>query len=355
MTRKIFLTICLLFFCCCCFCQQEMYFEIKGVIENNYTGNIYLNRDDGTGNRIKETARVVNGRFYFKNKLSIAPYRAHLTAEDPSTAPEIYLDTGTILVLARLDSFVSNNKKVNDLVLTSITGSKSQALWDDMANHTKEIMALDVSDSIKSNLFFSNIYLLTKMHPDNIVASDAMDWISQTLTYGQLTIVFDNLSRNQQARANKRGIQKTLERLKKTTVDSAIYFPPQKDTSGKTVTLADLEYKYLLIDFWASWCGPCHEEHPGLVKLYNKYRSQGFEVISISFDTQKSDWIRSIHYDHLPWPQVSDLYGFYADIAKYYSLSFVPFNILIDRTGKIVDRDIRNDRLEKKINALFSN
>lgn len=123
---------------------------------------------------------------------------------------------------------------------------------------------------------------------------------------------------------------------------------------GKMMKLSDLRGKVVLIDFWASWCGPCRRENPHVVKLYNKYHSKGFEVFSVSLDNNAGRWKEAIQKDQLIWPyHVSDLKGWSSAAAKLYGVNSIPCTFLIDAEGRILARGLRGDELTQKLKQIF--
>ncbi|MDB5231643.1 MAG: hypothetical protein JWN76_2448 [Chitinophagaceae bacterium] len=125
----------------------------------------------------------------------------------------------------------------------------------------------------------------------------------------------------------------------------------QPDPDGHIVSLSDFKGKYVLIDFWASWCGPCRKENPNLVKTYNKFKDKGFEILSISLDQpgKKSDWLKAIKTDQLTWTQVSDLKFWDNEIAKMYGVTSIPSNFLINPNGVIIGKNLRGASLTEKL------
>lgn len=128
----------------------------------------------------------------------------------------------------------------------------------------------------------------------------------------------------------------------------------QADTSGHQVRLSALRGKYVLIDFWASWCVPCRAENPNLVECYKKYHAKGFEILGISLDRQdkKDAWIKAIHDDHLLWPQLSDLKFTKNEVALAYGIFAIPQNFLIDPQGYIIGKDLRGEALEAALKRI---
>jgi peroxiredoxin len=122
---------------------------------------------------------------------------------------------------------------------------------------------------------------------------------------------------------------------------------------GEVVNLSDLRGKYVLIDFWAGWCKPCRDENPNVVRLYNQYKDQGFEVFGVSLDRTRDMWIRAIEEDGLEWTQVSDLKYFNSEAAATYQINAIPATYMVDPDGNILAKDLRGKSLERKLQELF--
>lgn len=123
---------------------------------------------------------------------------------------------------------------------------------------------------------------------------------------------------------------------------------------GKTIQLSKLKGKMVLIDFWASWCGPCRKENPNVVRTYEKYKSAGFTVMSISLDRDRNAWLAAIEKDQLSWPNhVSDLGHWSSKVPQMYGVKGIPFTVLIDQEGKIVKTNLRGESLEAELQKIF--
>jgi peroxiredoxin len=148
-------------------------------------------------------------------------------------------------------------------------------------------------------------------------------------------------------------LHKRIEVLNKTAIGSVAPDIVLADPFGKTVSLSSLRGKTVLVDFWASWCGPCRRESPNLVKAYNKYKTRGFEIFSVSLDDNRDAWQRAINDDKLLWTHVSDLQKWNSSVVNQYNIESIPFTVLIDAEGKIIAKNLRGDALDARLAELL--
>ncbi len=145
----------------------------------------------------------------------------------------------------------------------------------------------------------------------------------------------------------------TVDKMKVTAIGQISPEIEMPDPNGQMIKLSSLRGKYVLVDFWAKWCGPCRRENPNVVKAYNKYKDKGFEVFGVSLDRNKEDWIQAIQEDGLTWTQVSDLKYFDSQAANDYNITAIPFSILLDPQGKIIAKNLRGAALDKKLEEVL--
>jgi len=196
-----------------------------------------------------------------------------------------------------------------------------------------------------------------KMHPDYLVSIEALqDAIGplpdNILVYDTLFKGLDKTVRNSEA---GKALRKSMDGFMAVRIGVTAPLFEAPDTMGNNIRLKDFRGKYVLLDFWASWCGPCREENPNVVKAYQQFRDKGFTIIGISLDEpgKRDAWIKAIHADGLVWQQVSDLQYWKNAVARLYSIRSIPQNFLLDPQGKIVAANLRGEALTQTLQALL--
>ncbi len=177
--------------------------------------------------------------------------------------------------------------------------------------------------------------------------------ISLERDYNEIKRLYNELDESAQQTNEGKKIAKKMNALAKGQVGMQIADFTQPDTSGHPVKFSSFKGKYVLIDFWASWCAPCRAENPNVLKAYNAFKNRNFTIIGISLDDKAANWKKAIREDNMPWTQLSDLKGWKNEVSAGFGIEFIPGNLLIDPSGKIIAKDLRGAMLENKLKELL--
>lgn len=347
---RIFLIILFVSFDIFIFGQSKSNFKIHGVVKDGYAYKMLLRytKDDASsiGINAEDIAIVQNNEFTFQGFIN-EPVQAYLVLDgNPFRAP-IYLDTSNIEIEITINSVGDIMHPKAKIDINSIKGSWSDNAQSEFYAGARKIMTADESEVIKSQNLFESILTFVKKYPSHNLSSEFLE-SAYPLSYSQAKIIYDHLSKHQMDKASRNGVAEFLNRAQK--LQSGYVFAPQPDTLGNLISGKELTYKYMLVHFWASYA---RQENASLVELYKNYNKMGLEILGISIDEKRSEWIKAIKYDGLAWPQVSDLKGVNNAVYKYYTIPYVPFDFVIDHTGKVIFSGFHGDMLRQKIENLF--
>jgi peroxiredoxin len=191
-------------------------------------------------------------------------------------------------------------------------------------------------------------------HPKSYISAFELLGYTSTITLRNAIKLYDGLDASIKKSNVGKEIVSRIELLSKVEEGKPAQNFTQSTPDGKSVQLANYKGRYVLVEFWASWCGPCRAENPNLLSQYKLYNSKGFDILSVSLDNNKDYWLKAVEKDALPWTQVSDLKGWNNEVAVLYGIRAVPASFLIDPTGKIVATGLRGETLNKRLETLFN-
>ena len=312
--------------------------EVKGFPDG--TKATILNGQTGTP---ENETTVVKNKFKLKGKLAIPDFKILIFNNQPPYIT-LFLDNSNITI--------TGDKEIIDKAV--ITGSKSNAeyeLLNRLMEPYKNVFDEKAPyDSTASSKVQSLIVDFITRHPNSFITPLAIIRYNQIADDPASTEkMFKTLSPAIQGSSMGAYLAQYLLESKKNAVGSLLPDFSQPDTSGIAVSLSSLKGKYVLIDFWASWCGPCRQENPNVVEAFNRFKNKNFTILGVSLDKTKQAWQDAIRMDNLTWTHVSDLQGWNNAVALQYQILSIPQNILVDPDGKIVGKNLRGAQLERKL------
>jgi peroxiredoxin len=315
-----------------CAAPPQNGFTISGNIKGINNAYIYLNWQQGDSVKI-DSSMVKAGQFKFKGRVA-----------DPSLAV-IFLKREAPVLFYLENTAVEMMGEVDSLKRLKIKGSVTQ---DEFVLYQNQIKgALNGDQAMEKTISF-----ITN-HPNSYVSVDKLQELSPRMDSKTLERLFNVLGAPLKSSVAGKRLAAKVDIYKNTAVGSIAPIFSQKDIDGKIVSLQDLRGKYVLLDFWASWCGPCRKENPAVLKAYNRFHDKGLTVLAVSLDDNEAKWKKAIQDDQMPWIHVSDLKGTGNAVALQYGIYGIPANYLIDPKGKIVGKNLRGEELEKTLAAFI--
>lgn len=353
-----------------CIAAQGLHFHLSGQIFSSGVDSIYLSQQFGSAFKDYAAAPVnTNGSFDFQGSIPGPDY--YLLRIGQNNLHVVIRDTSKIQVfgdgrnLGQFCNFVNSEESRQMHEYVVLTSN-----WRQKADSALAAIKADQSQEARINAYMTDAFSqyqtalqsFVGMYPNSaaLILPLSGIQIDQDFTAYEKLIVPLYQSFPQSAIVqNLYGIYNN----KKQQIEAANPFARGKQvpdftelrTDGKkSMKLSDLRGQVVLLDFWASWCGPCRAENPNVVKNYQKYKDAGFTVMSVSLDSNKDKWLAAIQADQLNWPNhVSDLGGWNSKVAKLYGVQSIPFTVLIDKDGKVIATNLRGAALEQTLQQIF--
>lgn len=353
-------------------------FNINGDVKGLKSGDKVFLSYRADGKVIVDSVNVTDGKFAFKGTLT-SPVKADLSlnklinlrAKGPIVDKlSFYIEPASIK-LAAADSLknatitgsATNN---DDLKLTAL----SKPFNDEMNAVNTEYGKLSADEKKAQQPAFAARYMdaqaklkqvqmnFAKSNPKSFVSIGLLKQLSaDDKFFAETEKVYAAMSADLKGSAAGIDLGKTINTAKMTSIGAYAMDFTQNDPNDKPVKLSDFKGQYVLLDFWASWCGPCRAENPNVVKAYNTYKDKKFTVLGVSLDQpgKKDAWLEAVAKDGLTWTHVSDLKFWNNEVSRMYGINAIPANFLIDPNGKIIAKNIRGEQLQAKLAEVLGN
>lgn len=346
-------------------CNQVSQYTINGTVEGEQEGNVYLVKYvRGIGDTLAQ-APVKAGKFTIRG-VAESTTHAYLVVEGKRGGAPILIENAKFTAtlnpednaLSKVEG-TENQKILNEyLAITNELRKQRSELYKaytaaiEEKNEEKagEIQAeFDKTDSIAA----AKDAEMIKAYADSYVAPYIIAGKMHSTNVKELQEKYDALGENAKASEYGKKIADRIAKLETVAIGKVAPDFTQDTPEGKPLSLYDIKGKAKIIDFWASWCGPCRRANPEMVKLYKKFHPKGLEILGVSLDRNKADWEKAIADDHLTWNHVSDLQYWNNAAAQAYAVNSIPHVVVLDENNVIVARNLHGEELENKIAELL--
>jgi len=348
-------------------CGGPEKYDISGNIKEMNKVPVTLQKaQDGEWTTL-DSAQVEYGEFSFTGKLD-HPQMMRLQFGQQKGSVDFFAENTDIQIIGHSDSLQSIDVKGSPIHRQY---SQFQDKMDDynsqlqaaVSEYRKAAQSQDQEAVEKTRSQYQSLADERRQYVEQYVEKHSNSVLSPYLTqrhllsfvgYEKLDSLYTGMNPEVQKTRYGRALKERLDVLKSTQIGQPYIDFTLPDTSGNSVSLSDyVGDGYVLLDFWAAWCGPCRKENPNLVEAYQKYHDQGFEIFGVSFDRSRDAWISAIHKDNITWPQVSDLEYWDSKAGEKYGIRSIPSNFLINKEGKIVDKNLRGEELDQRLDEIY--
>ena len=341
-------------------CNAQSGYKVTGTVEGMPDGKAIIATVNGSSLDTLAKADVKNGSFEFTGNVS-EPTGAYIMVIGQRGAIQFMLDNANITVnagQAGLTVTGSEGQKIYDQFMAINASAQQEAMklqqeYQAANGDQAKIQAVQEAYAKLMTDAQAKETELIKANPDSYVSTFVIVSSMGQMEYEQLKERYSLLGEKAKASAQGKAIAAQIAKLESTAIGQIAPNFTITTPEGESISLYDIKGKVKLIDFWASWCGPCRGENPHVVEIYKEYHPKGLEIFGVSLDNNKEAWVKAIADDGLVWKHGSDLKGWQSAPAQLYSVTGIPHTVLLDENNKIIAKNLRGDELKQKIAELL--
>ena len=341
-------------------CNAQSGYKVTGTVEGMPDGKAIIATVNGSSLDTLAKADVKNGSFEFTGNVS-EPTGAYIMVIGQRGAIPFMLENANITVnagQAGLTVTGSEGQKIYDqfMAINTTTQQEAMKLQQEYQAANGDRAKMQAVQEAYAKLMTdaqAKETELIKANPDSYVSTFVIVSGMGQMEYEQLKERYNLLGEKAKASAQGKAIAAQIAKLESTAIGQIAPNFTITTPEGESISLYDIKGKVKLIDFWASWCGPCRGENPHVVEIYKEYHPKGLEIFGVSLDNNKEAWVKAIADDGLVWKHGSDLKGWQSAPAQLYSVSGIPHTVLLDENNKIIAKNLRGDELKQKIAELL--
>ena len=341
-------------------CNAQSGYKVTGTVEGMPDGKAIIATVNGSSLDTLAKADVKNGSFEFTGNVS-EPTGAYIMVIGQRGAIPFMLENANITVnagQAGLTVTGSEGQKIYDQFMAINTTTQQEAMklqqeYQAANGDQAKMQAVQAAYAKLMTDAQAKETELIKANPDSYVSTFVIVSSMGQMEYEQLKERYNLLGEKAKASAQGKAIAAQIAKLESTAIGQIAPNFTITTPEGESISLYDIKGKVKLIDFWASWCGPCRGENPHVVEIYKEYHPKGLEIFGVSLDNNKEAWVKAIADDGLVWKHGSDLKGWQSAPAQLYSVSGIPHTVLLDENNKIIAKNLRGDELKQKIAELL--
>ena len=341
-------------------CNAQSGYKVTGTVEGMPDGKAIIATVNGSTLDTLAKADVKNGSFEFTGNVS-EPTGAYIMVIGQRGAIPFMLENANITISAGQAGLTvtgSEGQKIYDQFMAINATAQQEAMklqqeFQAANGDQAKIQAIQEAYAKLMTDVQAKETELIKANPDSYVSAFVIASGMGQMEYEQLKERYNLLGEKAKAGAQGKAIAAQIAKLESTAIGQIAPNFTITTPEGESISLYDIKGKVKLIDFWASWCGPCRGENPHVVEIYKEYHPKGLEIFGVSLDNNKEAWVKAIADDGLVWKHGSDLKGWQSAPAQLYSVSGIPHTVLLDENNKIIAKNLRGDELKQKIAELL--